>query len=156
GPRCHYAPDRKEDLTVTLWDLRTGQVCRRFPGPDPETGGVLSVAISPDGKLGLVGSLNVQVWDLTSGQRVQAIRTGGGALHEAVYGAAFTPNSRHVVTAIPGQPLKYWEVATGKLALAFEPGGRPTWYHVAVSADGRQVLGAVRSLLVLWDASTGE
>src|SRR5262245_64483307 len=58
---------------------------------------------------------------------------------EAVYGIAFTPDGKHVVTASFDKTLKVWDAATGKELKTFggPQGHQGLVLSVAVSPDGQ-------------------
>jgi WD40 repeat protein len=86
-----FTPDGKRlvggDLTWTVWDVETGKVILR--GPKTEPGGVITVAVSPDGSRFLTGGYSdmVRVWDAATGRQVQEIRAGVGYVLAAVFTA---------------------------------------------------------------------
>lgn len=147
GPSLRGHPGKVEDFSVKLLDLQSGAVRRSFVGP---RGGVSCVGFSPDGRLVLGASSDILVWDVASGEIRQRLKG------ETVYSATFTADSKRVLIAGFGQPIRLVDVASGKEVLRCEPRGVPSWSGAVMSPDGKQILGFVKSLLVLWDAKTGE
>jgi glucose repression regulatory protein TUP1 len=69
---------------------------------------VTSVAISPDGKLVAVGSLDavVWIWEIHSAQLIERLH---GHRH-GVCGVAFTPGGRGLVSSSLDKSLKFWDL----------------------------------------------
>ncbi len=144
-----------DDLTVKVWDLRTGQpaldlaiVTRRANG----------LAFSPDGHRLAVGAADgsLQILDgaplggLDGGQ----LFTLEGHSH-AVVGLAYSPDGRRVASASWDGTAKVWDAASGRALLTFR-GHRAGLTSVAWAPDGRWVAsaswdGTVRA----WDPTTG-
>jgi WD40 repeat protein len=147
-----YPPGKAEDVTVKLVDLDSGTVRRSFVGP---RGGLIcgEVAFSPDGRLLLGTSSDVLIWNVALGEIRRKVKSGRGR----VCSAAFTPDSKRVLLAGEGQPIRLVDVASGKEVLRCDdPAGSPFWYSAVMSPDGKRILGFVDSSLVLWDGETGE
>jgi WD40 repeat protein len=146
------------DATVRLWDAESGKEIRTFKG---HTGGVCSVAFSPDGRLALSGAqgpegetpardpraaYDLRLWDLESGREVRRF-AGHTALIQDV---AFSPNGRVAVSGGRDQTVRVWEVATGKELHRFE-GPVVSAMSVAFTPDGRQVaVGCGDNTVRLW------
>jgi eukaryotic-like serine/threonine-protein kinase len=155
------AYSRQPELTIRVWDTKTGRLRQVFPGHSKP---VNCVAFSTDERLLATGSWDnsVIVWDVATGAAVSTFR--GGAFQDSgpsgVAGVAFTPDNKRVLAVSKDGALRTWEVAHPPeaitlrarvvLAGAFSPDGR----HVATSA----VLSRVkdRSPVVIWDTVTGE
>jgi WD40 repeat protein/serine/threonine protein kinase len=82
------------------------------------------------------------------------LRTLRGHLHR-IFSAAFSPDSRRVVTGSEDHTAKVWDVATGREL--FPLVGHKSWVGTtAFSADGRLILtDSVDQTAKLWDATTG-
>lgn len=116
-------------------------------------GNVLSVAVSPDGRLALSGGRDatVKLWEMSSGREIRTL-VGHFA---AVNGVAFSPDGKFVLSGSSDATLRLWDPATGDTVRVFR-GSRSSVSAVAVSPDGRQALSAGLDPVVrLWDVETG-
>ena len=71
--------------------------------------GVISVALSPNGKLVAAGSLDsvARIWDVTTAQLVETLRGHS----DSVYSVAFTPDGKGLVSGSLDKTLKYWDIS---------------------------------------------
>lgn len=131
-----------EDNTTRIWDVTTGHEIRRLTEYDYEDnlvllsdprdptritgsrivhnalkkpgGGVMAVAVSPNGRLIATGTANgsVRIWDTASGaverELAAPFKCGGIA-----WSVAFSPDGSRLVSAC-GSLLQIWEVAGGR------------------------------------------
>lgn len=84
---------------------------------------MLSVAASPDGRRIAAGSMSgaVAVWDAATGQLLHSLP----GHFKPVRGLAFTPDSRHVLTACDDMHSHMYDVEHGALVEAFSGGWPP-------------------------------
>jgi WD40 repeat protein/transcriptional regulator with XRE-family HTH domain len=150
------------DGTVRLWNPVTGRPVGMplRTGSGPATGGVFSVAFSPDGMLlaSADGDGTVWLWNRATGRPVGApFQTGTGFLG-GVFSVAFSPDGTLLASANGDGTVRLWNPASrrpvgvplqatstlnGVTAVAFSPDG------TLASGDGD---GAVR----LWHPATGQ
>ena len=76
------------------------------------TGGILSVAWSPDGRHVLTGSYDktAKVWDAVTGNEVMTMRGHTSYIDSA----AWSPDGRHVLTGSHDKTAKVWDAAKTK------------------------------------------
>jgi WD40 repeat protein len=89
-----------------------------------------------------------------NGEPVRILRTASGG-DEVVYAASFSRDGRRLVTAGEHQPIRVWNVASGKPQppITGVPG---TTFGAEFSGDGKRlVTGGVDGAVRLWDARTG-
>jgi WD40 repeat protein/serine/threonine protein kinase len=154
---CAFLPD-SGNLVLGRAD---GHVQLRTPGPGhgkadarleaSASGGVLSLAPSPDGRWLAAGRSGgaVSVWDLASRQG----RTLVDGRREGPVAVAFAPDGRTLATQARGT-VELWDVAQG-VPLVSLPEPRPRTLSVAFSPDGRTVAtGTLDHLVVLWDVAS--
>lgn len=147
---------------LELWEIATGRKLGALKG---ETGIRGSVALSPDGRLGLQGSDEGQLilWDLQAGQAVRELRprTGNTAV---ISGVAFARGGRFGLSGgALSAPLQLWDLQTGQQALEFE-GNKigsvavgPFISSLAVSPDGRTAItGGSDKIVYVWDLKSGK
>ncbi|MFD7283739.1 trypsin-like peptidase domain-containing protein [Streptomyces sp. NPDC059862] len=136
---------------VHLWDVASGKMRRSLTG---HTGGLTSVAFSPDGRTLVTGSYDrtVRVWDAISGKNRRTL-TGYGA---TVTSVAFHPDGRTFATGSGNGRPQLWDAASGTLRKAMSDAGQYIT-SMGFSPDGRTLAvgssndGSVRLL----DVATG-
>lgn len=149
GPALRGDPNKAEDFSVHLLDLRTGAIRRSFAG---HTEGVACVGYSPDGRLAFGGVGNgILIWDVATGKLKHKLTLGPPG--KLLSSATFTADSNTLLTAGMGLSIQLTDIRTGKSLLKC---GSPTWSRAVISADGKRILGFANDLLVQWDAKTGE
>ena len=149
------------DHTVRVWDADTGKPAGESMVNDHS---VNSMALSPDGKMILVGCGNVgntegnaRLWELATGRPLFTLPTGG-----PVWGAAISGDGRHLATGtyVPSEKtsaLQIWEW-DGKKARVVRRivHDNPIW-TVALSPDGSTaVTGGTDRQVRLWDTAAGK
>jgi WD40 repeat protein/tetratricopeptide (TPR) repeat protein len=149
------------DNRALLWNVRTGEEIRSFPGHEIS---VWSVAFSPDGQKVATGSSSVRVWDVATGKQLLHFATPPTSeLGYSVRQVAFSPDGKWIATVInfnvagsaPVGNVCLWDTATGKMVRCFE-GHRAVPRDVAFSPDGHWLLtGSEDSTAILWDINTG-
>jgi WD40 repeat protein len=159
-----FSPDSRTVATETrkgavlLWDS-AGRPVTRLAAPEidysyfneVEVYGSPSFAFAPDSRAVVTfRDRPTQLWDAVRGQLIAKLPTGESR------SVAFSPDSRLLVTSGgDAASARFWEVATGRLALELPRAEKKT-NHVVFSPDGRLLLTAFDAGVKLWDASTGE
>jgi WD40 repeat protein len=150
-----FSPDESrlatigDDLTVRLWDTRTGASLGGWKAHEVKA---LAVAFSADGRLVATGGRSheggeVKVWD-GDGRLVLGVRdhpTG-------VVSVAFSPDRRRLLSGDDGGTVKVRDAETGKVLWETGPGGPSA--SATFSPDGRWVAAGGGKARV-WDAATG-
>jgi len=118
------------------------------------TGGVLSVAFSPDGKRLVSGSYDggLKVWDAQTGLETRTLKGHSNV----VWSVAFSPDGKRLVSASEDGTVKVWDAQTGQETRTLK-GHAGAVSSVAFSPDGtRLVSGSKDFTLKVWDAQTGQ
>jgi WD40 repeat protein len=112
---------------------------------------IRSVAISPDGKQALSGSVDntMRLWNLETGKEVVIFK----GHTKQVWCVAFIPHSKYVLSASWDGTVRMWDPATGKdIHTFFHP---IDVNNVTVSRDGKWMLtGCDDKHMRLWDLTT--
>jgi RNA polymerase sigma factor (sigma-70 family) len=167
------SPWAKSNLTMSLWDVATGQLIRRFPLPydqGPAQCWISAIAFSPDGTFLASASRSfaastgpisgqgergnpIRLWDVASGREVRPFPAEPGHGVFDIGGAncvAFSPDG---VTLAAGEAndIVLYEVATGKVRRRLE-GHNGQVQNLAFAADGRVLVSSAADLTALvWD-----
>ncbi|HWQ11222.1 MAG TPA: zinc-ribbon domain-containing protein [Roseiflexaceae bacterium] len=130
-----------EDGTVRVWDAETAQELLVFHADDyvnPWTGkqvGVTQIFVSSDGRKAVtVGFEALKLWDLSTGQLLQALQT------DNIQTVAVDAECRLALTGSfdVERPLQFWDLERGKQLAAIHPHWPrgPRVDYVAITADG--------------------
>jgi WD40 repeat protein len=141
---------------VTVWDLPAGAASRRLEGVE---GAVHDIRCSPDGRwIGVAGgkpALTGAVLLYDAKAPAKPVRTLGGHA-DAVYGFAWSPDSRRLATASLDKTVRIHDLEGADAPLVIREHSAFV-YAVAFSPDGAFIAsgGADRSVK-LFDAKTGK
>jgi RNA polymerase sigma factor (sigma-70 family) len=141
---------------AAVWEVATQKRLLRLEG---HTGGVNTIAFSPDGKQVATGGNDrtVRFWDSNTGKELRQLPVQA----MAVDCLAYSPDGATLATGGGGGVSHLWEASTGKPMYTLR--GPTSWaVRLAFSRDGGTLIVANRDDLVqgaplrLWDVATGK
>jgi hypothetical protein len=146
------------DKTVRQWEVDTGTEVKTFAGAAEAT---LAVAVSPDGRLVAAtgGGVwkdgkwtsgtdhRVRLWEIASGKELSSWE----GHKDQVWGLAFSPDGKRLLSSSKDKTIRLWDVAKGKLLQVFEGHTAPS-SGAYFSPDGRwAVSSAPDRTMRLWE-----
>jgi WD40 repeat protein len=159
-----YTPDGTRlvsagaDFLVRVWDAAGSQDSVTLPVPRP-SGEVTALAYGAGGRLLAWGNHQgrVGVWDTVGRREVLRLDAPDPSRRTRVAVFAFAPDGRQVAWRQWGAPPSLWDLETAK-AVPLIDVGKAEVGGLTFSADGRQLLGALREggELRLCDLRTGK
>lgn len=137
------------DNKVIVWNVATGAQIQTF---GEHQWPVVAAAFSPDGKHVLSADEDgLALWSTDTGKRT---RTFAGR-HRDVRTVAFSADGRVAISGGAKDPIRVWEVQTGKQLAALEAPGGFGIESVAVDRQGRYAVVGTRKGLKRWDLAAG-
>lgn len=171
SPDGKRAASGSRDLTLRVWDLRTGKQLQCMRGHQDS---IYHVAFSPDGRRLLTASADctARLWDVEAGSEIRTLK----GHTDLVWAAAFSPDGRYALTGA-GQQLdlknrsngvpqftdgskdytvRRWDLAMGKEVQCFRGHTGAVW-RVVPTPDGRRIVSTGQDCSVrVWDVATGK
>ncbi|KAG9128031.1 hypothetical protein FRC07_006145, partial [Ceratobasidium sp. 392] len=175
SPNGKHVISGSEDCTIRIWDATTGtnldspfelqktgaslrakKQQKRYRSADIPTGGILSLAYSPDGKQIILGfeDQTIQIRDVQNGRLTVPALTGHTG---RVWSVAYSPDGRHVASGCADGSICVWDAQNGKsLGLPFQ-GHTDEVRCVSYSSNGERIVSGSQDCTVrVWDTQTGQ
>jgi WD40 repeat protein/serine/threonine protein kinase len=138
------------DLCLHVWDIPMGKEVQAYPKQEAE---IHAVAFSPDGKQALSANYlgHWILWDVDQGKEVRRLGLGG------IYDAIFTPDGKRVFACGYHMPPNGVHLETDQkvncnaVCLYIR-----SFNHLAISPDGKRLLGEHLGRVSIWDMETGD
>jgi RNA polymerase sigma factor (sigma-70 family) len=160
---------RKKSFDFRLWDLTSGKERELRHG---QGDWVTAVAFSPDGRVlasrgedptirEMLASRGedqnirqtIRLWDVAAGKERARLRCE----EAGAYGIAFSPDGRHLISALDKETIGFWDVQTGHLIRRLSVGLSGGIPIPLLSRDGRMlVTGGGEQPLRLWEVASGK
>ena len=142
-----FAKIGKNDTTIELRDLHTGNRKKTFDGPKER---MVSVAFSPDGKMLAGGGFDgvIWLWHVATGARKRILTS-----HKIVDEVMFSPDGQTIVSS-SDKDTRLWDLATGEFKARLEE--TTGAYNIVFNSDGTVLYGGYRREFRLWDPETGK
>ena len=161
-----FSPDGRllvsvgKDRHISVWDVQTGMPVGRPLMLDDlgESRWIGRVAFLPrDSQTMVTGDIagHVAFWDLKG--RLQPRPPLVHPPTHMIWGLAFSPDGRRLLTCCDDGQVRGWDVTTGQLdGRAMRHGHEQGYYTLALSPDGRTlVTGGNDHRVIRWDVATG-
>lgn len=149
-----------DDQTISVWDLKTGQLIRSWMfAPNELLHGmsnmVESLAISADTKILVSGGRLIQAWDLETGRKIRTFRSVN-----ALYTAISLDNTKLVTHGGGRTPTTtIWDLHRGKKVYQ-RTGDYDSLLSFAISPDSKTFIGGneINNVIniMIWDLNTGK
>ncbi len=151
-----------EDSTLRLWDVRSGQLVKRWQGFGD---GISAAAFSPGGRFAIIAAagrktkdafapgadLDLHVWDLREGKEIRKLT---GHLGE-VFCITISPDGKQALSGGKDRVIRLWETETGR-EINRLVGHSNTVNSVAFTPDGRFALsGGSDQTVRYWELERG-
>ncbi len=152
SPNGRYVLTSSYDGSDIIWEVSSGLIVTRVDGR--HTVGYGCSAFSRTGEqIVTSGDDGVsRVWDAVTGRLVS--QNSNGKPYRRDSGSIFSPDSRHVLTLTPCEPMRMWRVLDGKTILDFD--GYKGALSVGFSPHGHWIItGGEDKTARLWDTVTG-
>jgi WD40 repeat protein len=141
APALSFAPTVFDPTKLTLLQTLKGH-----------TRSVSSIAISPDGKILVSGSIDktIRLWELPSGRELSTLIGHTGS----VVSIAISPDGKNLVSGSHDGTIRLWELPSGR-ELHTLPPNEYIVSDVAISPDGKILVGQISSTIRLWELPSG-
>ncbi len=140
-----------DDNTINLWNLKSRKFTRSFV---EHTSNVLSLAVTPNGKVLVSGALDgIRMWDLLQ-QRPLGILT---RFDNSINTVAISPDGQTLASGDNIGVIKLWDLSSGRLIRTIAGAHYNTVTKIVFTPDGRTFVSASRDRTIkVWNVTTGQ
>ena len=142
----------RNDGSVVLWDLTTGQQIKLFKG---HTEGAFYMAFSPDGTKLLTGSYDrtAKVWEVATGRELATLK----GHTDNIFSVAYSPDGRRISTGGSDRAVRLWDAVNYRQLFVFTEREDPDKSPVVslFAPDGKTLATVGYFRIGIWDAATG-
>lgn len=140
-----------EQQTLSLWELQSGETLFTVRG---QAGDIKTLAVTPDGKWAVSGSVapQLKVWNLA--QREESHLLPG---HEhGITQVLFTPDGKYLLSSSLDRTIKVWQWPNERVLHTLQDGKHGS-KCMALAADGRTLasISSYNSAILLWQIEKG-
>jgi WD40 repeat protein len=161
-----YSPDGRfivtsgEDITARVWNITDNQI-QLYKELTGHTASINSAAFSSDSRLLVTASADYTaiIWDVATRTALQILKGHTAPVNQAF----FSRDGQLVITAGDDLTIRIWDVNSGHMVRQLtNPNATsiglslPRAHVIALSSDGRQVVGFQDGQATIWDVSTGD
>ncbi|XP_065354128.1 superkiller complex protein 8 [Calliphora vicina] len=143
------------DDLVKVWDIREDNTLKLRHQLKGHSLGVVSVAVSSDGKTIASSSLDSSLcfWDSQSGQQQHLLAFGPVDL----WSVAFSPCDKYVISGSNEGKISMYSVETGKVEQVLDAQNGKFTLSIAYSPDGKYIAsGAIDGIITIFDVAAGK
>ncbi len=144
--------DRKSE--IVRWDIDKGKERGRCSLPDHDTG--IAALVGDRVLVPLFDGQKVSMWDATQKKQLWSAKMTRDK-HWPFLPIDFSPDGKLFAFEAPPQGIMVHESISGKLVRQLEADVKKIYYSVAISPDGRAVVGSnMDGTLRIWDLESGQ
>lgn len=154
SPDGQYLANGIQQRGVSVWDLATKKLLKKFPKPVAGQGGPTSMAFSPDSRRILVGDASGQLdlWEITTKKKVEL----AAAHRTSVACVAFSSDGTRIASCAADPVIQIRDAATGELLQSLY-GARAIVNSIAFDKDDSTLVAAVSDGSVcVWDLKSAD
>jgi WD40 repeat protein len=148
---ANYSPDGKyivstsADYIVRVWDIETAQAIKQWD----HIGLLYNASFSPDGKKIVAATYyGTKVWSFETGELIKELE--GYSLF-----SCFSPNGKHIVSALADSTIRIWDAETGQEIRKLE-GHTSAVMSANYSPDSKRIASTSWDhTTIIWDVETG-
>ncbi|KAI9579148.1 WD repeat-containing protein 61 [Glossina fuscipes] len=143
------------DDLVKIWDIKEDNSLRLRHQLKGHALGVVSIAVSKDGKTIASSSLDSSLcfWDSESGQQKHLLSFGPVDL----WTVAFSPCNKYVISGSNEGKISMYNVDTGNVEQVLDPQNGKFTLSIAYSPDGKYIAsGAIDGIITIFDVAAGK
>lgn len=142
------------DDLVKVWELEDDSLKMKHE-LEGHSLGVISVAVSNDGKLCASSSLDssMRIWNLQKGEKITTIDCGPVDL----WTLAFSPDDKHIISGSQAGIVSVYSVETAKLEKSLDTTRGKFTLSIAYSPDGKYIAsGAIDGFINIFDVDSNK
>lgn len=138
---------------ISVWNVNT--LKSEIPPIKEHKSYVNAVAITPDGKRIISGSADktIRIWNLNSVESMCTPIKEGHSV--AIYSVIVTNDDKYIISRSSDNLIRIWDLETRTLLGKLNENHTNSLYCLAISKDGKRIVNALGSIIIISDLKTG-